>query len=154
MYINQNIKMELIKEKNPVLHKKLEPIKEITPEIKKLILEMKKTMLESEGVGLSANQVGKDLQLFVIAEELAEEYDIPTVYINPELKIESKDKIYFEEGCLSIPGFIKEVPRSKKIWIKAMDENGKKHKFKATGLLAKIFQHECDHLNGKLIRER
>ena len=146
--------MELVKEKNQVLHKKVEPIKEITPEIKELISEMKKTMIENEGVGLSANQVGKDFQLFVIAEDLAEEHGVPTVYINPELKTESKDQLYLEEGCLSIPGFIKEVPRSKKVWIKAMDENGKKHKFKATGLLARIFQHEYDHLNGKLIRER
>ena len=145
---------ELTEEKDPVLHKKLKPVKEITPEVKELILAMKKSMVENGGVGLSANQVGEDLQLFVIAEELAEEHEVPSVYINPELKIETKEEAFLEEGCLSIPGYVKEVYRPKKVWIKAMDENGKKHKFKATGFLARVFQHEYDHLNGVLIRDK
>jgi peptide deformylase len=148
------MKIKLIEEKSPILHQKLEPVKEITPEIKELISDMKRSMIENEGVGLSANQVGKNLQLFVIAEDLATEHEVPSVYINPEIKDESKEKIYLKEGCLSIPEFFKEVPRSKKIRIKAMDENGKKHKFKATGFLARVLQHEYDHLNGILIRER
>lgn len=148
------MKLKLTKEKSPVLHRKLKPIDKITPEIKELVSDMKKSMVESEGVGLSANQVGKDFQIFVIAEELAEEHEVPSVYINPELKFESKDEGYLEEGCLSIPGYSKEIPRPKKVWIKAMDENGKKHKFKATGFLARVFQHEYDHLNGVLIKDK
>ncbi len=148
------MKLKLTEEKNPVLHKRLKPINKITPEIKKFILDMKKSMVENEGVGLSANQVGKDLQIFIIAEELAEEHDVPSVYINPELKSESKEEGYLEEGCLSTPGYIKEIPRPRKVWIKAMDENGKKHKFKATGFLARVFQHEYDHLNGVLIKDK
>ena len=148
------MKLELVKEKTPVLHKKLEPIKEITPEIKELISDMKKTMVENEGIGLSSNQIGKNLQLFIIAEDLAKEHEAPSVYINPEVKDASKEKVFLREGCLSIPEYFKEIPRSKKIWMKAMDENGKKHKFKATGFLARVLQHEYDHLDGILIRDK
>ena len=146
--------LELIEEKSPVLHKKLKPVDEITPEIKELVSDMKKSMVENGGVGLSANQIGKDLQIFVILEEIAEEHEAPSVYINPELKSKSKDKWDLEEGCLSIPGYIKEISRSKKVWVKAMDENGKKYKFKATGFLARVIQHEYDHLNGILIKDK
>ncbi len=148
------MELKLVEEKTPVLHKELEPIKEITPEIEELVSDMRKSMVESEGVGLSANQIGKDLQLFVIAEDLAEEHEVPSVYINPEIKDASKEKSFLEEGCLSIPGYFKEMPRSKKIWIKAMDEKGEKHKFKATGFLARVLQHEYDHLNGILIKDK
>jgi len=146
--------LELIEEKSPVLHRKLKPVDEITPEIKELISNMKKTMIENGGVGLSANQIGKDLQIFVILEEVAKEHEAPSVYINPELKSESKDEWYLEEGCLSIPGYIKEMSRPKKVWVKAMDENGEKHRFKATGFLARVIQHEYDHLNGVLIKDK
>ncbi len=146
--------LKLTEEKSPVLHKKLKPVDEITPEIKVFISHMKSTMVANEGVGLSANQIGKNLQVFVISEEVAEAHEAPSVYINPELKSESKDENYLEEGCLSIPGYIKEIPRPKKVWVKAMDENGKKHKFKATGFLARVLQHEYDHLNGVLIRDK
>jgi peptide deformylase len=148
------MELKLTKEKSPVLHRKLKPVKEITPEIEELVSDMKKSMLENEGIGLSANQIGKDLQIFVVAEDLAEEHEAPSVYINPELKTETKEEGFLEEGCLSIPGYIKEISRPKKVWIKAMDENGKKHKFKATGFLARVLQHEYDHLNGVLIKDK
>jgi len=146
--------LNLIEEKEEVLHKKLEPIKEITPEIKELISEMKETMVENDGVGLAANQVGRDLQLFIIDEELAQESGVPSVYINTEITDESNDDAFLEEGCLSIPGYFKEVKRSKKIRIKGLDENGKKFKMKATGFLARVLQHENDHLNGILIKDK
>jgi peptide deformylase len=148
------MKLKLVEEKTPVLHEELKPIKEITPEIEELISDMKKSMVENEGIGLSANQIGKDLQLFVIAEDLAKEYEAPSVYINPEIKDASKEETFLEEGCLSIPEYFKEIPRSKKIWIKAMDEKGEKHKFKATGFLARVLQHEHDHLSGILIKDK
>ena len=146
--------LKLIKEKEKVLHKKLDPVENVTPEIKELVLEMKETMKTNDGVGLAASQVGKDFRIFVIDEELAEMNEVSSVYINPEITDRSKDMGYMEEGCLSIPGYFKEVARSKKIRIKALDENGKKFKFKATGFLARVLQHEYDHLNGILIKDK
>jgi len=146
--------LKLIKEKEEILHKKLESVEKVTPEIKELVLEMKETMKTNDGVGLAASQVGKDLRIFVIDEKLAEMNEVSSVYINPEITDRSKDMGYLEEGCLSIPEYFKEVARSKKIRIKALDENGKKFKFKATGFLARVLQHEYDHLNGILIKDK
>ncbi|MDP3953961.1 MAG: peptide deformylase [bacterium] len=146
--------MNITKEPNKILHKKLAEIKEITPEITELILDMKKTMVEAKGVGLAGNQVGKDLQIFVIDENLAKENGVPDVYLNPEITELSKDLAEMEEGCLSIPDFWVNIKRSKKIKIKFMDENGKKQKLKARGFLARVLQHEYDHLQGMLIKNR
>jgi len=146
--------MKIIKEPNKLLHKKLNNIKEITPQIKRLISNMKKTMIKNKGIGLAGNQVGEDLAIFIIDEDLAKENNVPSVYINPELKIYSKDYNEMEEGCLSIPETWLNIKRAKKVKIKAMDEKGNKFKFIAKGLLARVFQHEYDHLNGILITER
>ena len=115
---------------------------------------MKKTMKERQGVGLAANQIGKDLSIFVIDENLAKEYDAPGVFINPEITEYSKDEDEIEEGCLSIPEFYVQIKRPKKIKIKFIDENGDKHKIKARGFLARVLQHETDHLNGLTIKNR
>ncbi len=146
--------MEIIKEPNKILRKKLKEIKEITPEIKALISDMRKQMVESRGVGLAANQVGRDLQLFVIDKKLAEENGVPDAYINPEITEYSKESAETEEGCLSLPDYWRQIKRSKKVKIKALDENGKKVKIKARGFLARVFQHEYDHLQGTLIKDR
>lgn len=111
-------------------------------------------MVESNGVGLAANQIGHDLQIFVIDKNLADENGAPDAYINPEITEFSKNTGEVEEGCLSIPGYWHQIKRSKKIKIKALDENGKKIKIKARGFLARVLQHEYDHLQGMLIRDR
>ena len=121
---------------------------------KELISSMKEAMKEHQGVGLAANQVGKDLSIFVIEPKLAEEFGVPDVYINPEINEYSKDDDEMEEGCLSIPGFYVQIKRSKKIKIKFIDENGDKKKIKARGFLARVLQHETDHLNGLTIKNR
>lgn len=146
--------MQITKEPNRLLHKKLEPVAEITPEILEFIENMRKTMLEAKGVGLAANQVGKDLQIFVIDAKLADEHKIPDAYINPELTEYSREKDEMEEGCLSIPEFWRQIKRSKKVRLKALDEHGKKIKIKARGFLARVFQHEYDHVQGVLIKDR
>src|SRR3989344_950325 len=97
--------MEITKEPNKILHKKLGVVSKITPEILELIEEMRKTMIEAKGVGLAANQVGKDLQIFVIDKKIADEHGVPDAYINPEMNEFSRDKDEMEEGCLSIPGY-------------------------------------------------
>lgn len=119
-----------------------------------LILDMKKTMKENAGIGLAANQIGEDLAIFVIDEDIAKENNVPEAYINPEITEYSKDQDEMEEGCLSIPEYYTPIKRAKKIRIKAFDEKGNKIKFKARGLLARILQHETDHLNGITIKDR
>ena len=115
---------------------------------------MKKSMIDNHGIGLAANQVNKDLSIFVIDEKLAIDNNVPEVFFNPEITEYSREKDEIGEGCLSIPGYEANIKRSKKIKIKAIDENGKKVKFKARGFLARVFQHETDHLNGLLIKDR
>ncbi len=146
--------MELVKESEKVLHRKLKEVKEITPRVKALILDMKNQMKTAGGIGLAANQVGVDLKIFVIDSKLAEENSVPDAYVNSEVTEYSKETAFMEEGCLSIPNYWHEIKRSKKIKIKALDENGKKIRFKAKGMLARVLQHETDHVNGLLIKDR
>ncbi|MBI2669616.1 MAG: peptide deformylase [Candidatus Yanofskybacteria bacterium] len=146
--------MEIIKEPEKILRKKLKSVEKITPEIKALISAMREKVVEAHGVGLAANQVGRDLQIFVIDKKLAEENGVADAYINPEITEFSKDQNEMEEGCLSIPDYWRQVKRAKKIKIKALDENGKKIKIKARGFLARVLQHEYDHLQGILIKDR
>lgn len=121
---------------------------------KELILAMKETMKDRQGVGLAANQVGKDMAIFVIEPKLAEDFGVPNVYLNPEITEYSKDQDEMEEGCLSIPEYFVQIERAKKIKIKFIDENGEKKKIKAKGFLARVLQHETDHLNGLTIKNR
>ncbi len=146
--------MKLVKEAEKILHRKLKEVKEITPEIRESILEMKKVMKDSFGIGLAANQVGIDLKLFVIDTKIAEHNSVPEVYINPEITEYSRESAFMEEGCLSIPDYWHQIKRSKKIKMKAMGEDGGKIRFKAKGMLARVLQHETDHINGVLIRDR
>jgi len=143
----------IVKHPNKILHQKLKEVKDVTPETKELISVMRQKMVESQGVGLAANQVGQDLAIFVIDKKLAEENSVPDAFINPEITEYSKDKTEMEEGCLSLPDYWIPVSRAKKIKIKALDENGNKIKIKARGFLARVLQHETDHLNGVLIKK-
>lgn len=147
-------KMEIVKKPAEILTKKLADVNLITPHLKKVILKMKKTMKEASGIGLAANQVGLNMRLFVIDEELAKEFNVPSVYINPEVKPYSKDSEELEEGCLSIPETWLKIRRLKKVKVKSTDENGKKFKFIAKGILARVLQHEYDHLQGILITDK
>lgn len=121
---------------------------------KELVLNMKKAMKDNEGIGLAGNQISKDLSIFVIDEKLASENNVPDVFFNPEITEYSRDEDEMEEGCLSIPGYGAIIRRSKKIKIKAIDENGNKIKLKIRGFLARVLQHETDHLHGTTIRDR
>lgn len=145
--------MELVKEPNKLLHRELKKVDEITPKIRELVAAMKDIMKSSSGVGLAANQAGYDLKIFVIDETLAKQNNVPDVYINSEIYEYSKESGVLEEGCLSLPGYWREIERSKKIKIKALDIDGKKIKLKARGFLARVLQHETDHLNGTLIKD-
>ena len=115
---------------------------------------MKKAMKANNGVGLAANQIGIDLSLFVIDSKLANEHNVPDAYFNSEITEYSTERDELEEGCLSIPDYYIPVLRAKKIKLKAIDENGNKIKFKARGFLARVLQHETDHLNGLTIKDK
>lgn len=119
-----------------------------------LATDMRAAMLENNGIGLAANQVGRAEALFVIDEKLATEFGVPSVFANPEITEYGTESDDMEEGCLSIPGFWVDIRRSKKIMFKALDGGGNKVKFKARGMLARVLQHETDHLNGRTIQDR
>ncbi|HXK36463.1 MAG TPA: peptide deformylase [Candidatus Paceibacterota bacterium] len=149
--------MQLTTVPSPVLSKKLHPLK--ASDLKAgtyapLVADMKEAMIKFDGIGLSANQVGMDLALFVIDEKLAAEHGVPSVYANPEITNRAREHDAKEEGCLSIPGYWAPVNRSKKIMFKALDGQGTKVKFRARGLLARVLQHETDHLYGLTIQDR
>lgn len=149
--------MEITKLPHKILSSKTKPVN--PDDLKKgsyreLILDMKKAMKDNQGVGLAANQIGKDLSVFVIDETLAGESGLSGVFINPEITEYSPNKDEMEEGCLSVPGYYVQIRRAKKIKIKFIDENGEKMKIKARGFLARVLQHETDHLNGLSIKNR
>ncbi len=142
--------LKILQEKNPILRKKAEPVKNPgSPEIKELVANMIATMVEIRGVGLAAPQVGAPYRIFTVDIE-----DKISVFINPEVKDLSDEKIPFEEGCLSVPKIWGPVIRPKKLTIKALDENGNPFKIRAKGLLARVIQHEMDHLDGALFIDK
>lgn len=136
-------------ENNPLLRQKSKPVEKLDQEIFLLIEKMKKIVIEKEALGLAAIQVGVPLKIIVCKTEK----DFK-VFINPEIIKTSKEKESFIEGCLSLPNYYGEVVRPKTVVIKAINENGKKIKLKAYGLLARVIQHEIDHLNGVLFIDR
>ena len=149
--------MELTTVPDPVLKKTLTRLKASdlkSGKYDELIEQMKKDMLANNGIGLAANQVGKDLALFVIDEKLAADFEAESVYANPEITEYGRETDIVEEGCLSIPGFWVDVRRSRKIMFKGLNRKGEKIKFRARGMLARVLQHETDHLYGLTIKER
>ena len=127
-------------------------------EINELIKFMRKMMAENGGVGLAANQIGFNFRVFVaqLPEKKGEERGYVGKFyavFNPEIISLSEEKINDREGCLSIPGFYGEIERSKKMEIGGFDKNQRPVKIKAGGFLARIFQHEIDHLNGTLFTD-
>jgi peptide deformylase len=123
-------------------------------EITDLLARMRRVMRTANGIGLSANQIGLDLNLFVA--EVPDAHGNLKFYaiFNPSLEKTESDMVMFEEGCLSIPGKWGDVPRAEKVVLRGFDKNQKPVKIKAWGLLARVFQHETDHLNGHLFIDR
>lgn len=115
--------------------------------------DLVETMLASNGIGLAAPQVGKNLNLFVIHKAIAETTN-HLVFANPEIVFTSKGTQVMEEGCLSCPKRFGDVRRPEKVRVKVYTLAGKKKLYKATGLFAKVFQHEIDHLRGVLIIDK
>ena len=129
----------------PILRKKTKPVAQITQEEKQLFDEMLKMMHKAGGIGLAANQVGIDKQMCVVCLE-----DKTLKLANPKI-LKKNGADVLEEGCLSLPEITVKVKRAKKIICQALNESNELIKFEAAELLARVIQHEVDHLSGKLI---
>lgn len=137
---------------DPVLRTPAAPVGEVTDELKKLISDMFDTMYAEEGVGLAAPQVGIGDRVIVVDPHL-EDYE-RFALINPEIVEASKITEKAEEGCLSIPGLRDIVERSARVKVRGMTPEGTLREFDAEGIVARILQHEIDHLDGILFLDR
>ena len=130
---------------DPVLRKPTKPVTEITDELRKLIADMFETMYAAEGIGLAAPQVGRTERLAVVDVDGAR-----FTLINPTVLTTDGSNEKAEEGCLSIPDIYGDVERPGTVTIRATDENNNEFEATGTELLGRCFQHEIDHLDGKL----
>ncbi|MEP7200701.1 MAG: peptide deformylase [Chloroflexota bacterium] len=143
---------------NPILREKAKKVAKVTPAIQKLLDDMAETMRAAPGVGLAGPQVSI-LQRVIVVEVLADEEhpDIQTGFyqlVNPEIAKVSRAIEEAPEGCLSIPGFVGDVERYAAVEVRALERSGKPIKIKAHGFLARVLQHEIDHLDGVLYLDR
>jgi peptide deformylase len=160
--------LEVVKYGHPALRKRGEKIRAVTPELQKLAADMLETMHAAKGIGLAAQQVGRALQLTVI--DLREITDrpsslelngkpmdvnqfMPLVLINPELT-PTGEPATGPEGCLSFPEIYADITRPESVTVSALNEKGERLEFHCGGLLARVVQHETDHLHGILFIDR
>lgn len=155
--------VRIVQKDNPVLHQvaKEVPLKLFaTEELKKIITDMKQALdKEDDGVALAAPQIGLPYRIFIISPKILNETkstkDIdPLVFINPIITKTSKKMLYTDEGCLSVRWLFGQVKRAEKATVEAYDLNGQKFSRSGSGLIAQIFQHEIDHLDGILFTEK
>ena len=137
-----------------VLRQPAKRVAKIDDNIRELVKEMLQTMYSRDGIGLAAPQVGVNKQVIVIDCELDKPDSPPLVLINPKITRFSSQVCSAEEGCLSIPGVYLDVTRPSAIEVSFRDENGKPRKIQAQDLLARVIQHEMDHLNGVMFVDR
>lgn len=146
---------------NPVLRKQAQEITPDYPDLQTLIENMFETLTESDGVGLAAPQIGLDIRLVVIdldvlSEDFPEYKDFKKVYINPHIVEYGTEgpKDTMEEGCLSLPGIHENVTRPKRIHVTYQDKDFNMHDEWVDGYLARVMQHEFDHLDGTMFVDR
>jgi peptide deformylase len=141
-----------------ILRKKAQPVKKFDASLQALIDDMIETMREAPGVGLAAPQVGVSSRLIVVEYAMDDsKEDAPKklfVMANPEIKELSAETELGVEGCLSVPGLQGEVERSLQVTVKGLNRHGQPMKVKARGWMARIFQHEIDHINGVVFTDR
>ncbi len=139
-----------------ILRKKVDKVKEVDIKTIELIKNMFDTMKNASGIGLAANQVGVNKSIFVVDISPVEGYEDfkPTALINPEIVFYSPEKVIIEEGCLSIPDIKADVERPEAIRIKFQDADLVEHEIEVNDLLARVMQHEYDHLQGVLFIDK
>jgi peptide deformylase len=168
---------EIVTLPEPVLRRKARPVSRFDKDLQTLIEDMIETMRAAPGVGLAAPQVGASERLIVVEYAEPPENDVETaadpanadvvppppakevrprlyVMVNPEIVKTSKETVLGVEGCLSIPGLVGEVERFSTVHLKGQNRRGQPMKIKAEGWLARIFQHEVDHINGIVFPDR
>lgn len=143
----------ILKHGEPELARTAATVDSVTPEIRQLIADMIDTMYAADGVGLAAPQIGVSLRLFVADPSLGRNRDDLLVMINPEL-IACTGIQTCKEGCLSLPGLEAPVPRPMTAVVQGLDRSGLRQEVTGQGLLARILQHEIDHLDGSLYTQR
>ena len=164
--INSFMLLPIIAYGHPVLKRKAEVISKDYPKLKELIDNMFETMYNASGVGIAAPQIGQSIRLFIVDTTPFSEDDslsdnernqlksFKKIFINPEIIEESGDDWSFDEGCLSIPNIRESVLRQPEIKIEYFDENFIKHLQSFDGLLARVIQHEYDHVEGILFTDK
>lgn len=142
--------LKIITHPNPILKRRSQVVTDFfAAEIRLLIAAMMETMLEKDGVGLAAPQIGQNIRLIVVKGENGN-----LIAFNPRIVKKSFFQEWGEEGCLSVPGKYGLVKRHKKITLAFVNEKGEKQRLKAVGLMARVCQHEIDHLDGILFIEK
>ena len=141
---------------HPVLKKKTEPVTDFDNNLRQLVDDMFESMYYSDGIGLAANQVGVSKSIITIdANSDKNDIKFPILtMINPEIITFSDGVVDYQEGCLSVPKFYEDVTRPKSIQVKYLDLDAKEHILDADDILARVIQHEFDHLNGILFYEK
>jgi len=147
----------IVYSENPILREKSHRVRRVTDDVRQLVADMFETMRTFHGVGLAAVQVGTPLRIIVV--EVPDDTEDPDAgvhlaLINPKLVRVSKEVEEGIEGCLSVPGWVGKVERHLQVTVKGTDLQGKKVRRKTQGYLARILQHEIDHLNGVLFIDR
>jgi peptide deformylase len=143
----------ILKYGDSTLHAPAQPVDAITRDIERLIDDMIETMYAAPGVGLAAPQVGVPLRIFVIDLSVGRDPEGLFVMINPQF-VDRAGMQLEDEGCLSVPGFNATVVRPSRAVVKGLDRTGTEYEREGTGLLARAFQHEMDHLDGTLFVDR
>lgn len=144
--------LPILRYPHDILLTESEPVHEITPDLERLVQDMIETMHTAPGVGLAANQIGVTRQVAVVDLTAGEKPGQVMVLINPRV-IENSGAYVEDEGCLSLPGFTERVARPDRCVVEAMDLQGKVRTLEGEGLLARAFNHEIDHLHGRLFIE-
>lgn len=144
------MRMPIIRYGEPVLETPAKDVEEIDEKIRELVANMLDTMYAADGIGLAANQVGVPKRVAVIDPSLGEDLDEVIVLINPEIVESAEEEESETEGCLSFPEIQFEVSRSVKVSVKAINLEGEEVVHDVEGMMARVFQHEIDHLNGVL----
>lgn len=144
--------LEIKKFNEPVLREKCRKVVRVDKKIKKLIVDMAQTMERNQGTGLAAPQVGVLKRIIVVQTGLKGRRIL--ALINPKILKKSKETEIEEEGCLSFPDIFLKLKRAKEIEVEGLDINRKKIRIRARGILARVFQHEIDHLDGILFFKR
>ena len=140
----------ILTEPNKLLRQISKPVEKVGDEERVLMDDMLETMYEAPGIGLAAIQIGVPKRIIVMDISRDEDKKEPRYFVNPVIKNRNKEKVKYEEGCLSVPDQFAEIERPNSCEVEYLDYNGKKQILKANGLLATCIQHEMDHLEGIL----